>query len=215
MLIQRLSDCTKRSVVLMTSLLLAASSAFGQDRGGAPGRGGGGGGGRGRGGIRPMTISATSLQDGAMMPSRFAQSGAELSPNLAWSGGPDSAVSYVLIFHDISSPVGNTGVDDLLHWMVWNIPGKATQLAEGVRQGPQLDDGSRQISASGPYYRGPAAPPTGPAHHYVFELFALDTMIDVPAVGQAPAATRAAVVAAMAGHVRGKGTFVVKGPPGV
>ncbi len=33
---------------------------------------------------------------------------------------------------------------------------------------------------------------------------ALDTMLDVPAVGQSPPLTRAAVIAAMAGHVRGK-----------
>ena len=42
----------------------------------------------------------------------------------------------------------------------------------------------------------------------MFELFAVDTLIDVPAVGAAPAATRAAVLAAMAGHVRGKGALV-------
>lgn len=38
----------------------------------------------------------------------------------------------------------------------------------------------------------------------VFELYALDTAIDVPAVGASPAQTR---VAAMAGHVRAKGVY--------
>jgi phosphatidylethanolamine-binding protein (PEBP) family uncharacterized protein len=47
----------------------------------------------------------------------------------------------------------------------------------------------------------------GPAHHYVFELFALDTPLAVAATGQSPAETRAAVVTAMAGHVRGKAVF--------
>jgi hypothetical protein len=42
----------------------------------------------------------------------------------------------------------------------------------------------------------------------VFELFALDQDVDVPAVGASPPQTRAAVVAAMAGHVRGKGVLV-------
>ena len=41
----------------------------------------------------------------------------------------------------------------------------------------------------------------------MFELFALDAPIDVPAVGASPAQTRAAVLAAMAGHVRGKGVY--------
>jgi phosphatidylethanolamine-binding protein (PEBP) family uncharacterized protein len=65
----------------------------------------------------------------------------------------------------------------------------------------------RQISATGPNYRGPAAPASGPPHHYLFELYALDAPIDVPPVGASPAQTRAAVFAAMAGHVRGKGVY--------
>ena len=69
-------------------------------------------------------------------------------------------------------------------------------------------DGMRQISQTGPYYRGPAAPASGPPHHYVFELFALDTLIDVPPVGAPPAVTRAAVMTAITGHVRAKGTMV-------
>src|SRR5262249_55245535 len=64
-----------------------------------------------------------------------------------------------------------------------------------------------------PNYRGPAASVANPVHHLVFELYALDTMLEVPAVGASPAQTRAAVMTAMAGHVRGKGvlTGVFKG----
>jgi hypothetical protein len=112
----------------------------------------------------------------------------------------------VLIVHDLDAPVGS-GTDDLLHWLVWNIPAATRELPRGVPQGATLPDGSRQISATGPNYRGPAAPQSGPPHHYVFELFALDTTIDVPAVGAAPPQTRAAIVAAMAGHIRGKGVY--------
>jgi len=154
-----------------------------------------------------MTLTSTAWNDGAQIPVKYSQAGAESSPPLAWSGAPDSVVSFVLIVHDANAATGN-GLDDVLHWMVWNIPGSATSLPEAEPQGPQLPDGSRQISVTGPYYRGPAAPSTGPAHHYVFELYALDTMLDVPAVGAAPAATRAAVGAAMAGHVRAKAVAV-------
>jgi phosphatidylethanolamine-binding protein (PEBP) family uncharacterized protein len=42
----------------------------------------------------------------------------------------------------------------------------------------------------------------------VFELYALDVTINVAPTGMTPAATRAAVMAAMAGHVRGKGVLV-------
>jgi hypothetical protein len=42
----------------------------------------------------------------------------------------------------------------------------------------------------------------------VFEIFALDAPIDVPAVGQSPPLTRAAVEAAMVGKIRARGTLV-------
>ena len=91
--------------------------------------------------------------------------------------------------------------------MVWNIPGSARSLDEGMPQG-NAPNGPRQISATGPYYRGVAAPPNGAAHHYVFEIYALDANIDVPAVGQSPALTRAAVETAMAGKIRVRGTLL-------
>jgi Raf kinase inhibitor-like YbhB/YbcL family protein len=156
-----------------------------------------------------MTLTSTGFKDGGQMPAKYSQNGAEVSPPLAWTGAPDSTKSFVLIFHDLDAPVGNNGTDDVAHWMLWNIPPTVTSLAEHVPQGPQLPDGTRQIAVTGPYYRGPAAPASGPPHHYIFELFALDITLDVPAVGAAPAATRTAVVAAMAGHVRGKASAVV------
>ena len=159
-----------------------------------------------RGGVRAMTLTSTAFESGAAIPARYSQAGDELSPPLAWSGAPDSVKSFVLVMHDVEAFTGN-GLDDMLHWMVWNIPATATSLPEGVRAG-MLPDSSRQISATGPFYRGPGAAASGPAHHYVFELYALDVLLDVPMVGQSPPATRAAVLAAMAGHVRGKGVLV-------
>jgi Raf kinase inhibitor-like YbhB/YbcL family protein len=173
---------------------------------GSPAAGQAQGRGRGRGGIQIMTLTSAAWPDGAPIPARHAQPGHDVSPPLAWSGGPDTATSYVLIVHDLDAPVGN-GLDDALHWLVWNIPGTTKTLPEGVPQGPTLPDGSRQISMTGPNYRGPAAPASGAPHHYVFEIYALDTTIDVPAVGAGPAQTRAAVLTAMAGHVRGKGVY--------
>ena len=68
----------------------------------------------------------------------------------------------------------NRTTDDQPHWIVWNIPATATGLPEGVPQGLRSwPDGSYQISATGPVYRGPGAPATGPLHHYMFEIYAL------------------------------------------
>jgi Raf kinase inhibitor-like YbhB/YbcL family protein len=144
--------------------------------------------------------------DGSTVPLRYTQAGDEVSPALAWSQAPEGVVSFVLLVHDLDAAVGD-GTEDVLHWLVWNIPGTATGVPEGVAQGPTRPDGSRQISVSGPYYRGPGTPANGPAHHYVFELFALDAMVPVAPTGASPAETRAAVMAAMSGHVRGKAVY--------
>jgi len=178
----------------------ASPAAPGAQPGGRGGRGGG------RGGIQAMTLSSTAWPDGGQIPAKHAQSGEEVSPPLTWSNVPDGTVSFVLMFHDLDAAIGN-GTDDILHWMLWNIPGATRSLPEKVAPGSQLPDGTRQISASGPYYRGPGALASGPTHHYVFELFALDSTVEVPAVGQSPPATRAAVTAAMAGHIRGKAVY--------
>jgi Raf kinase inhibitor-like YbhB/YbcL family protein len=165
------------------------------------------GGGRGRGGIQVMTLTSPAWPDGGTIPDKYSQPGGDVSPPLAWSNVPETAASFVLMVHDLDA-ARNPGTDTLLHWLVWNIPGSARALPERVPQGATLPDGSRQISATGPNYRGPGAPAAGPPHHYVFELYALDAPIDVAAVGASPAETRAAVIAAMANHVRGKGVYV-------
>jgi len=207
-----------RLMYLTVVLAVSCSTlALGQQRGQAPpappanpalpAQPGQRGGGRGRGAVQVMTLTSSAWPDGGQIPAKYTQADMEVSPALSWSNVPEGAASFVLIAHDVDAAIGN-GTDDLLHWMLWNIPATVTSLPEGVARGSQLPDGTRQISATGTSYRGPGAPASGPAHHYVFELFALDTMLDVPAVGASPPNTRAAVVAAMTGHIRGKASYV-------
>jgi Raf kinase inhibitor-like YbhB/YbcL family protein len=174
---------------------------------------GGGGRGRGGGGFQNMTLTTTAWADGGMIPLRYTQAGPELSPAVQWSTAPAGTASFVLVFHDTDTLVNNS-TDDLLHWMLWNIPGTATSVAQGRPDGFELADGTRQISVSGSRYRGPGASATGPVHHYVMELYALDTMLDIKVNAQGPQepnpnipAIRASIVQAMAGHIRGKAAY--------
>jgi Raf kinase inhibitor-like YbhB/YbcL family protein len=155
---------------------------------------------------RPMTLSTTAFADGAQIPVKYTQAGEQVSPALTWTNTPAGTMTFVLHMHDIDVARNKT-TDDQAHWVVWNIPGAATGLPEGVPKGETLADGSHQISASGPVYRGPGAPATGPLHHYVFEIFALDTKLDVAATADA-FETRAAVMKALQGHVLGKATYM-------
>lgn len=153
-----------------------------------------------------MTLTSTAFADGALIPNKHTQAGEQVSPPLTWTNVPPGTQSFVLHMRD-PEIARNRGTEDQIHWLRWNIPGTATGLAEGQPQGAQLPDGSQQISASGPSYRGPGAPAAGPVHHYTFELWALDTKLDVQP-GADAWETRAKVWQAMNGHVLGKAVYI-------
>jgi len=159
-----------------------------------------------------MTLTVTGFPDGGTIPVRFTQAapgvtaGGGTSPALAWANAPQGTVSFVLHMHDMDV-ARNATTDDQVHWVVWNIPASATGLPEGVAAGSRRPDGSFQISASGPMYRGPGAPATGPMHHYVFELYAIDTTLSVQPTEDA-FATRKAVMDAVQGHVLRKAVYM-------
>jgi Raf kinase inhibitor-like YbhB/YbcL family protein len=153
-----------------------------------------------------MTLTTTAFADGTVIPNRFTQAGEQTSPALVWTNAPASTQSFVLHMHD-PDVARNKTTDDQVHWLVWNIPGTATGLPEGVPTGADRPDGSHQTSASGPVYRGPGAGANGPMHHYTFEIYALDTKLDVPAAADA-FETRTNVMKAMHGHILGKAVYV-------
>jgi Raf kinase inhibitor-like YbhB/YbcL family protein len=172
----RLNTAVLSIVALAVSLPLYAQDARGR-------------GGQGRGAGAPagppaMSMTIAGFPDGGQIPVRFSQAaqgaapGEGTSPAINWANPPAGTQSFLLNMHDIDVARNRTS-DDQAHWVVWNIPATATALPEGVPKGAQLADGSYQISATGQVYRGPGAPATGPLHHYVFELYALDTKLDV------------------------------------
>jgi Raf kinase inhibitor-like YbhB/YbcL family protein len=159
----------------------------------------------------PMTLTVSGFSDGGQNPVKFSQAapgaapGEGTSPALNWTNTPPGTQSFVLHMHDMDVARNRT-TDDQVHWVVWNIPATATGLPEGVPKGSQRPDGSYQISATGPVYRGPGAAATGPLHHYMFEIYALDTKLDVQPAADA-FETRANVMKAMQGHVLGKAVY--------
>jgi Raf kinase inhibitor-like YbhB/YbcL family protein len=177
--------------------------------GGAQGRGAGGG--RGPA-VPPLIMTTTAWEDGGVIPNKYtgaAEGGAAVSPELKWSQVPPGTQSFVLLMHDPEPVLQKGSKMDITHWLIWNIPGTSTGLPEGVASG-ELPDGSRQVSLRANAYMGPGAP-AGPYHHYTFELYALDTKLDVPqGTPQEAAKTRMAVVDAMDGHVLGKAVLVAR-----
>ncbi len=159
-----------------------------------------------------MSLSSTAFADGNIIPVKFSQAapgaapGEGTSPALTWTDVPAGTQSFVLHMHDLDF-VRNKTTDDQVHWLVWNIPGDSKGLAEGLPRGEKLPDGSYQISVTGQVYRGPGAAANGPLHHYMFELFALDTKLDVKPVAGDAFASRKAVMQAMEGHILGRAAY--------
>ena len=160
--------------------------------------------------VPPLIMTSTAWEDGAVIPDKYTQKVPDaVSPELKWSQVPPGTQSFVLLMHDPEPVLQKGSKMDITHWLIWNIPGTSTGLREGVAQG-ELPDGSRQVSLRANAYMGPGAPP-GPYHHYTFELYALDTKLEVPqGEPQQAANTRMAVVNAMDGHVLGKAILVAR-----
>jgi Raf kinase inhibitor-like YbhB/YbcL family protein len=158
-----------------------------------------------------MVLTVQGFPDGGDIPVRFSQAapgaapGEGTSPAMTWTNVPMGTQSFVLNMRDLDVARNRT-TEDQAHWVVWNIPPTATGMPEAVPRGSPLTDGSFQISATGPVYRGPGAPATGPRHHYMFEIYALDTMLDVQPTADA-FETRTNVFRAMQGHVLGKAVY--------
>src|SRR5688572_14196668 len=131
-----------------------------------------------------MTLTVSGFPDGGDIPVKFSQAapgvaaGEGLSPAISWANAPAGTQSFFLNMRDMDVARNKT-TDDQAHWVVWNIPATATSLPEGVPKGPKLANGAYQFSATGQMYRGPGAGAAGTKHHYMFELYALDTVIDV------------------------------------
>ncbi len=149
-----------------------------------------------------MTVTSTAFSHNGKIPAQYTGEGKDLSPPLAWAVVPAAAKSLVLIVDDPDAPDPRAPKMTWVHWVLYNIPVSATNLAEGVRS-VDLPAGTREglndWKRKG--YGGPM-PPVG-RHRYFHKLYALDT--ELPDLG---APTKAQLEKAMAGHIVGKAELV-------
>ena len=150
-----------------------------------------------------MQMSTPSFTDGGLAPDKHTCLVKEpVSPGFTWIDPPTKTVSYTLIFH-VPDVHPNKGKDDSFHWAVWNIPGSARSLAEGLPKKTPLPDGSQQTVHNGEIGYSPMCGRPGKKLHYMFELYALDVRLDLP-----PTAGRDEILSAMDGHIIGKNVYI-------
>lgn len=153
-------------------------------------------------GTENLTLQSDGFADGDVIPLKYSDYGQKLSPPLSWSKGPEVTKSYVILVDDPDAKP-----ELVNHWGIYNIPPDVTALPEGLPADASLlqPKGAFQTAttrgATG--YFGPKPPAGDPAHHYHFQVFALDTLLALP-VG----ASHDELLAAMRGHVIGTGILV-------
>ena len=119
-----------------------------------------------------MKLTCSAFADGEKIPTEFAKLGANRIPPLEIAGVPSEAKSLAIIVHDPDAPLPG----GFYHWTPWNIPPETTSIgADNVPAGAV--EGKTSWGTSG--YNGPQ-PPFG-NHRYIFYLYALDTVNDLPA----------------------------------
>ncbi len=150
-------------------------------------------------------VESATMSTGQMMPRDYTPDGRNVSPPLRWRGLPTGTRQLAVICQDHGA--GNP--PPWVHWIIYNIPATATGLPEGIPFDPTdpmpggLEGAVQGSNGWGlAMYRGPA-PPGGSLHHYDFAVFALDAELDLP-----PGLTRAELLAAIEGHVIGRGNMV-------
>ena len=118
-----------------------------------------------------MKINSLAFNNGKSIPSQYTCDGEGVNPELVFSDVPTGAKSLALIVDDPDSPTGIW-----THWLLWNIPPSIKEIAEGkVPRGAV--QGETTFGAS--RYGGPC--PGKGNHRYFFKLYALDTMLNIPA----------------------------------
>src|SRR5262249_60805454 len=89
--------------------------------------------------IMNIQITSNAFQDGEAIPAKYTCDGGDVSPALSWNNIPEAAQSLALICEDPDAPTGT-----FLHWLIYNLPSSATELAEGVPTSEQLPNGAIQ-----------------------------------------------------------------------
>src|SRR5271170_4271254 len=151
-----------------------------------------------------FTLSVAAYSDGGKIPTQYSCADPNgSSPAVQWSDAPVGTVSFAVIFHDMEgAPM--KGSMDVTHWIFWTADATPAGVPDAVKPDTSpsgIVQGKNIRGVNG--YQPPCPPPGATPHHYIFELYALDQKLDLPA-----GATRADLLKAMDGHVIGKATYV-------
>ena len=142
-----------------------------------------------------IALSTPNFKDGAAIPKAISCDGEGRKPTFAWRALPTGSIELVLVVDDPDAPGGT-----FTHWTAWGI---AASTGAGLAPEGQFPAGLKegQNSAGKDGWTPPCPPEGDDAHHYNFNLYALDKGLTLE-----PGASPDEVKAALKGAL-GRGTF--------
>lgn len=129
--------------------------------------------------VGSFTLTSEDVRGGEPLTLPFLHSGAEpgagnRSPQLSWSGFPETTKSFVVTCYDPDAPTPS----GFWHWILVDVPATTTTLAQNVgAAGGALPGNAFHVrNDMGDFAYDGAAPPAGDqVHRYYFVVHAVDT----------------------------------------
>lgn len=142
----------------------------------------------------PLAVTSTAYMNGQTIPTKYECAsngpGMNVSPPLAWSGGPAGTLSYAIVMRDLDY------LNGFIHWVIWDIPATNQSVPEDIEHtaNPTTPAGSKQANFNGSItgYQGPCSP--GIINTYEITLYAIPT---ATIAGITPATAKADAAAAI------------------
>ena len=136
-----------------------------------------------------LVLKSSAFKEGEFIPKKFTCDGEDINPFLEIKGVPENAKSLVLIMDDPDATRGATWD----HWLVFNIDPKTQYIDESSVPAHAIQGNNSWPKAE---YGGPCPPKGSKPHRYMFKLYALDTVLDLPS-----GAGKVEIEKAMEGHI--------------
>jgi Raf kinase inhibitor-like YbhB/YbcL family protein len=135
-----------------------------------------------------MEIISSVFRDGRPIPIQYTCKGQNVNPPINIINVPDGTQSLTIVMHDPDAVDG-----DFLHWLVFDIPPSTESISANSVPVGALQGTADTGKAS---YSGPCPPAGTGEHRYIFDFYALDTTLNLPA-----GSVMAEVIKAQKGHV--------------
>ena len=140
--------------------------------------------------ISTLTITSSEFMNNSEIPRKYTCDGENISPPLGIGDLPNETISMVIIVDDPDAKIKTW-----THWIMWNIK-PTIRIKEDSHQGVE---GLNDFKKNG--YDGPCPP--FESHRYFFKIYALDVILDLPAI-----ATKEDLLEAMQGHILAAGEIM-------